>query len=122
MAVILHIADGEAWAAAQRAGVYRPPSVDSEGFIHCSTLAQTLGSANLFFRGVAGLVLLRIDESKLQAECHYEAPVGEPADERSAERFPHVYGALNLDAVVQTLPFPCGRDGSFTLPVGIAGL
>jgi glutathione S-transferase len=33
-----------------------------------------------------------------------------------SEVFPHLYGPLNLDAVVQILPFPAGSDGTFRLP------
>jgi uncharacterized protein (DUF952 family) len=105
--LILHIAHEDAWQAAQSAGVYRLESLDTEGFIHCSTLAQAVDTASRYYRGVSGLVLLCIDERRLTAECRYEG---------ATERFPHIYGPLNLDAVVRVVPFPCAADGSFFLP------
>lgn len=112
----MHIAEPDAWRDAAPAGVYRPRTLEAEGFIHCSTPAQTVETANRWFRGVRGLTLLCIDEEKLVPECRYEAPAGGSDDERSSERFPHIYGPLNLDAVVRAAPFPCGEDGRFELP------
>jgi uncharacterized protein (DUF952 family) len=33
--------------------------------------------------------------------------------------FPHLYGALNVDAVVRVVELPCEVDGSFRLPEGL---
>jgi uncharacterized protein (DUF952 family) len=120
MAIILHITAIADWDAARAAGSYRPPSLALEGFIHCSTPSQVIGSANKFFRGRTDLLLLCIDEARVAAEIRYEPPlaIGGVPDPRAGERFPHVYGPLGLDAVVRVVPLPCDRDGSFTLPAG----
>ncbi len=120
MATILHITTRADWDAAQATGSYRPPSLAHEGFIHCSTQAQVIGSANQFFRGRTDLLLLCIDESRVAATLRYEPPVatGGGPDPRAGERFPHLYGPLALDAVVRVVPLPCDRDGGFTLPAG----
>ena len=102
--MIYHITTPAEWAAAQRAGSYRAASLDSEGFIHCSTRQQVLPVAKLFYRGRGDLLLLRIDESRLDAPLVWEAPA-HPDPEKAGEfaetdRFPHIYGELNLDAVV----------------------
>ena len=91
---------------------YAPVSLENEGFIHCSTLAQVIDTANRFYRGQYDLVVLHIDESRLKAELKYEAPAmmhGESA----GELFPHLHGELNVDAVVRMVELPCEVDGSF---------
>jgi uncharacterized protein (DUF952 family) len=109
---ILHITMRAAWAAAQQVGEYRVASLDTEGFIHCSTLQQVVRTADRFFRGQQDLELLVIDPAKLQAPLRYEA-----ADD---ELFPHVYGPLDLDAVIDVLPFPPSENGIFVLPASLA--
>lgn len=111
MALIFHITPRHDWETAQAEGIYRCESLNHEGFIHCSTSVQVVKVANLFFRGQQGLVLLEIESNRLQAELRYDQIEG-------GEVFPHLYGALNLDAVTQVIDFPAGADGTFTLPTG----
>ena len=102
--MIYHITTRGEWAAAQQAGRYRAASLDSEGFIHCSARRQVLPVANLFYRGRGVLLLLCIDESRLQAPLVWEAPAHPDPDMAGefdeTDRFPHIYGELNPDAVV----------------------
>ena len=110
--MILHITSKQEWLAAQTKGEYIAPSLASEGFIHCSTEKQVLNVANAFYRGQTGLVLLKLDETRLRSEVKWEAPAGPPAETISeADLFPHVYGPLNLDAVESVLEFPPEADG-----------
>ena len=69
-----------------------------------------LGPANALFHGQSDLMLLVIEPSRLAAELIYEDSHG------NGERFPHIYGPLNLDAVVRVVPFPPNGDGHFSLP------
>ncbi|HYA34512.1 MAG TPA: DUF952 domain-containing protein [Candidatus Binataceae bacterium] len=119
MKQIFHITTRDDWEAAQRGGVYVAPSLDAEGFIHCSTIDQVVDTANSFYRGRRDLVLLCIDESRLKAPLRYESPAN-PHDSRADQRFPHLYGPLNLDAVTGVVDFPCESDGSFVLPATVA--
>lgn len=112
--MILHITSRQAWEDAKRRGVYEAPSLASEGFIHCSSVAQTLESANRFYSRQVGLVLLVIDEQLVKPEVRYEAPAD--AREDAATGFPHIYGPLNADAVVSEHDFEPSSDGSFALP------
>ena len=123
MATILHITTQTDWNAARAAGSYRPASLEHEGFIHCSTEAQVIGSANRYFHGRTDLVLLCIDAERVAGALRYEPPavIGGVPDARSGERFPHLYGPLALDAVIRVLPLPCDRDGNFVLPDGVGG-
>jgi uncharacterized protein (DUF952 family) len=114
---ILHLVSNDAWLASVKQGVYHADSLSKEGFIHCSKLSQIVGVANTFYHGQHGLVLLVIDPSKLKPELKWEPPAEpEPNHAHEGELFPHVYGPLNLDAVVKVLPFEPGADGSFSLP------
>nr|MCU0451584.1 DUF952 domain-containing protein [Bernardetiaceae bacterium] len=100
-----HLSSTPAWQAAQAQGQYQPASLASEGFIHCSTAAQVAPTANRYFGGQGPLLLLHIDETRLTARLVYEASSG-------GHLYPHLYGPLNLDAVVQTsqlLPNGQGR-------------
>ena len=114
-----HIIDRAEWEQAQAVGTYRPESLTSEGFIHCSYAAQILMPANAFYHGQSNLVLLQIDPVQVQAEIRHD-PVdlirdGVPRQ----ESFPHIYGPLNPSAVVRVLPFPPDADGTFRLPPGL---
>jgi len=116
--MILHIVARADWDSALARGIYAPPSLGAEGFIHCSTSAQILRTANRFYRGKNGLVILCIDESRLQAAPRYEPP--NPAlGETSADLFPHLYRPLDLDAVVSVIDFPCSADGTFEMPAAL---
>jgi len=118
--MIYHITSREEWAAAQQAGAYTSPSLDSEGFIHFSKAAQVLPVANAVYKGQRDLILLCVDENALEAELKWEAPAqprhGDPVPVSESDLFPHLYGALNLDAVLRTVDFPANADGSFDLP------
>ena len=119
--MILHISSSVEWEKAGALGEYIAPSLGTEGFIHCSTPAQTADTANLFFKGHRGLVLLCIDETRLRSECRYEAPTGGGKhDPGVGTLFPHVYGPINLSAVVNVVDFPPDELGVFSLPAGLA--
>ena len=92
--IILHITSRREWDAAQAVGEYRGDTLDSDGFIHCSTRQQVMEVANAHFRGQRDLVLLCIVEDKVQVEIRYEDLYD------AGQEFPHIYGPLNLDAVV----------------------
>ena len=108
MSVIFHITQSQQWEEAKQLKSYRGDTLDSEGFIHCSTLPQVVKSANKFFVGKKGLLLLWIDSEKVQAEVKYEYAAGED--------YPHIYGPLNIDAVLKVIEFEAGADGKFELP------
>ncbi|MFE1747061.1 DUF952 domain-containing protein [Coleofasciculus sp. H7-2] len=113
MSIILHITKREQWEEAKSTKKYCGDTLESEGFIHCSTPEQVIKVANSFFHSQSGLVLLCLESEEIEAEIRYEG-----LDE--GERFPHIYGALNITAVVQVLDFYPGEDGCFELPPEIA--
>lgn len=109
---LFHITTREAWEEAQERGEYRAPSLDTEGFIHLSKDRQWLPVANRLYRGVPDLILLTIRADRLRAEVRHE-----PVD---ASVYPHLYGPLNLDAVVEVLDLPVAGDGSIGVPEALA--
>ncbi len=119
--MIYHIAPRTDWERALNAGGYASASLATEGFIHCSTRAQVLGVASAIFGGREDLVLLCIDEAKVAAEIRFEAAAMVAAAHEAGQRFPHIYGALNLAGVVDVVPFPPNTDGSFSLPRPLTG-
>ena len=110
MATIFHIAKRGEWESARREGVYRTRTLASEGFIHCSRSDQVIRVADTLFRGRKGLVLLEIETRQVGAEIRHENREG------GQELFPHIYGALDLGAVVRVVAFEPGEDGSFAMP------
>lgn len=112
--VILHIAEAAQWASAKDEGVYLVSTLGKTlaevGFIHCSGPDQVEHVANAAYVGQQDLVLLLIDPERVRAEIRYESAEG------GLELFPHVYGPLNVDAVVEVVAFPPGPDGRFTRP------
>jgi uncharacterized protein (DUF952 family)/GNAT superfamily N-acetyltransferase len=110
MRTIFHIATKEAWAAANRLGHYAHPSLVAEGFIHFSRPHQIEWVARTFYEGRKGLLLLQVAQERVVAEVRYEGDAADP--------FPHVYGNLNLDAVVAAHELAEGPEG-FRLPAGL---
>jgi uncharacterized protein (DUF952 family) len=110
MEIILHIIHINDWAVALMRGQYSGNTLESEGFIHCSTPQQVLIPANAMFRGQTDLMLLCIDPALVQARLVYEDCYD------SGMAFPHIYGPLNLNAVRAAIPFPPNEDGTFSLP------
>jgi uncharacterized protein (DUF952 family) len=115
---IIHISSRKAWIDARLAGQYIAPSLESEGFIHCSTSAQTLPVAEKYYKGQPGLVLLVIDPARLDSEVKWEPPAegAPPPGVPAGDAFPHIYGPINLEAVVEVLDFTPGPNGQFSLP------
>ena len=106
--MIFHIAQLEDWRCAEKQGEYRIPGLLAEGFIHCSTVKQFIPVAHRLFKGRKDLILLEIDETLVQAPIKYEG--------ETAEKFPHIYGPINLGAVNRTHEFVAQSDGTFLMP------
>jgi len=112
MSVIYHIALAGDWEQAVEDGQYsistRGLTLGEVGFIHSSTAAQVAAVANAYYKGAADLLLLVIDTDRVGAEIRWEDVPGSEAP------YPHIYGPLNVDAVIQTRPFEPGPDGEFS--------
>jgi uncharacterized protein (DUF952 family) len=107
--IIFRISEPEQWQQAKENGFYTDESLNNEGFIHMSERHQVIKVANYLYKAQKDLVLLAVDTDKLTSEVRYQQ-LG------TDEPFPHVYGVINVDAVVGVLEFPPNSDGSFDFP------
>lgn len=109
MPLIYHVTTRREWEKAQASGEYRISTsgrtLEEEGFIHCSQASQIASIANRVYRGTTGLLLLTIDEERVEAEVRYEAVPGWD------EPFAHIYGPLNTEAVVSVTAFVADGEG-----------
>ncbi|MFN8527972.1 MAG: DUF952 domain-containing protein [Anaerolineae bacterium] len=117
---IYHVIPSGQWKDAQDDGVYRGDTLDAEGFIHFSTRDQVLWVANGRFKGHTGLLLLEVDTDKLTHELRFEPPFEGATGDVAQWKFPHLYGVMNLDAVIAVYPFEPNADGNFSLPEAVA--
>jgi len=84
------------WQEEQKQGaVAGSPDDLRDGFIHLSTRSQLAGTLTRHFTGETGLVILEVATDRLD-DVRWEPS-------RDGALFPHLYGALSLDAVVRTL-------------------
>lgn len=92
--IIYHVTTANEWELAKQEGEYIAPSLAFEGFIHCSVKQQVQGVLERYYAGITDLVLLVIDTALVTAPLKYElAP-------SVNEEFPHIFGPINLDAVI----------------------
>ena len=93
--MIYHVVTEANWQNALQQGFYEAESLAKEGFIHTSKAEQVAGVLERYYQNQINLFLLHIDETKLTAPLKYElAP-------SVNEEFPHIFGPLNIDAVVK---------------------
>jgi release factor glutamine methyltransferase len=105
--LILHLCQREEWLKAQERGVFTSKSLDVEGFIHCSTPEQILQVANRFYRDIPDLSLLWIEPELISSKIRWEMADG--------TRFPHVYGPIDLTAIVNVTGLLPDVDGTYRL-------
>ena len=109
--IIYHLTPADYYNGLPTDQPYRPREFDRDGFIHCTTGEERLLLvADTIYRRVPGeFLLLMIDERKVTAPVKYENSGG--------ILFPHIYGALNRDAIVRVVAVGRREDGTF-LPIG----
>lgn len=107
---IYKICPASAWREAERDGVYRGSDDDvRDGFIHLSAASQVAETARKHFFARRGLFLIEIDGDALGAALRWERS-------RNDELFPHLYGELDLGAVISVWSLTMRSDGRHDLP------
>ncbi len=109
MRLTLHLVARDPWAASDTGQPYRHPSLETEGFIHCTDgAAEMARTANRHYADDARpFVVLTIDLDRVGSPWRYDDP-GSP--------YPHVYGPIERSAIVETRPMPRSADGTFLVP------
>ena len=114
VAELFHITERAVWLQAVRAGEYsmstRDVTLEEQGFIHCSLRHQLRGVAEFAYGDAEDLVVLVIDTAKVPA------PVRLEASRPGADEYPHIYGALPVDAVTGVIAVSRDAAGRFVLP------
>jgi len=104
--VTYHLVPDEVWSAQSSVSAYLPENYDSDGFIHCTDgEAEVIAVGNRYYTAdPRDYAVLSISRDKLVARVKYEDP---------GRRYPHIYGPLNTDAVVEVRPVRRASDGTF---------
>ena len=104
--ITYHISPLERWQQTPAEGPYTAPSLEAEGFIHCTTGAdEMVATAERFYRDVEGpFVVLTVELDAIGVPWRYDTP---------AERFPHIYGPIPRSAIRRVVPIPRDEDGRF---------
>lgn len=97
MPIIFHVTTMADWNNAKQQGQYEHSSLKEEGFIHCSQENQVAGVLERYFAGQTNLVKLVIDTDKLTSKYVFD---WSPS---SQDTFPHIYGPINIDAVIDVV-------------------
>jgi uncharacterized protein (DUF952 family) len=112
MSLIYHLAPATRWYSWPTDKPYLPAEYDKDGFIHCTSGDELMIKvANQFYRNVPGdYVLLIIDTTKLKDPA---SPVKWESASEFDSLFPHIYGAIDRQAVVEVRPIQRSEDGTF---------
>lgn len=104
--VTYHLVPSEIWEGQMFGRSYEPEGFEAEGFIHCTdTLDELVAVGNRYYRDdPREFQVLAIDCEQVTARVIYEDP---------QRIFPHIYGPLNLDAVLSAQAVVRGADGTF---------
>lgn len=92
---------------------YMPEPFARDGFIHCTDGADEMArTANRYYQSNAEPhYYLYIDQDRVRARIQYDD---------TAKIYPHIYGALNRDAIIAVRVVRRESDGTFLPPEPIA--
>jgi uncharacterized protein (DUF952 family) len=107
--MIYHITMPDNYLQYKDEELYQAPSLQSEGFIHCSTKAQLKATCERYFSKAPAIFIICLDETKITSDIRYElATIG--------EEFPHIYGPINKDAIVEIKSYE-NKFGKFAIDI-----
>jgi uncharacterized protein (DUF952 family) len=104
--ITYHLIPAPVWEAVQGESSYTPEAYESDGFIHCTNgVDQMVQVANWFYTSdTRPFKVLVLDVNAIASDVRYDD---------DAQTFPHIYGPLNLGAVVDVLDVERTSDGTF---------
>jgi len=105
--MILHLTPADDYNSLAPDAPYLPRDFERDGFIHCTRGSELLLTvANTYYRESPGAFqVLIIDEDKIALPVKWELS--------GSVLFPHIYGPLNRDAIVDIVGVRRAPDGEF---------
>jgi uncharacterized protein (DUF952 family) len=102
-----HLTTAETWARQRDQSTYLPDAFAQDGFIHCTDGEQNMvDTANRYYAAdPSQFICLVIEQERVASEIRYEDP---------NRIYPHIYGPLNVNAVIAVRAFERDADGHFT--------
>ena len=113
--ILVRITDKASWEQAKTLGVFHG-ELEDDGFVHLLKPEQVLKVANISFAGRDDLMLLVLHRARIRSSI-FDADLY-----NTGELFPHIFGALNLEAVMMVLDFPPSEGGTFKMPMRLTML
>ena len=107
--LIFHVVKKEDWKEYKKDSRYHPESLDTNGFIHCSSGRDIESITNSLYKGEDGVLLIIINTTLVEPEIRYEN------SGNSNIKYPHIYGPLNMDAVIDKIELASEDDGSYKI-------
>ena len=95
----------------QSSGQFAPESLQTEKFIHASPADQLTRVANKYYSENNTVYVAVVKKTAVQAPIKWEPATG--------GLYPHIYGPLNMSAVVELQPFFRNEDGNFAISLDI---
>jgi uncharacterized protein (DUF952 family) len=108
----LHMLPAATWVGRDPLAPYAPAAYADEGFIHCTDGDEGMvATANRFYRDdPRPFLVLTVDLEAAGSPWRFDDP---------DQRFPHIYGTIDLASVLKVRRMVRDADGAFT---GIAAL
>lgn len=114
MKLIYKVLTQEQFAQVEAGGPMQAPVDVADGFVHFSTARQLAGTLEKWFRGQQGLVLLAVDSATVAPDLRWEPS-------RGGDLFPHVYGRVGREHVLQRWSLQTDASGVPEVPTGVSG-
>jgi uncharacterized protein (DUF952 family) len=113
MDLTFHLVPARYYDALDPNSDYVPGDFARDGFIHCTDGADEMArTANRYYQAnVEPHYYLYIDKARVTAPIRYED---------AARIYPHIYGALNRDAILAVRCAPRDADGVFLAPEALS--
>jgi uncharacterized protein (DUF952 family) len=105
----LHLVAAADWEASDPSSPYTHPTLEDQGFIHCTDGAEAMrDTANRHYGSdPRPFVVLTIDLDATGSPWRIDEP-GSP--------YPHVYGPIDRASILEVRPMPREADGRFGVP------
>lgn len=104
--MIYHITTNELWEKNFPSKIYKHPTLETEGFIHCSTKDQFLATLNRHFQDETEVLVLDIVEKRISDILKWDKSTND-------ELYPHIYGGLPIHAVEDLHPWMKNEKGEW---------